>query len=134
MFNVEKSDNSKVIVEIGGHISAREMSDGIDELTELIADMPKAHVMTIYNDIDMPETGALFEEFKRLPQMLGMIGHLERVAVVSDQRWIRDMASLEGLMLPTVDVRGFAHSARAQADAFLDGTIEDIDDDENFPV
>ena len=84
-----------------------------------------------------PEAGAILEEMKRLPQLFGVIGKVKKVALVSNQKWIRDMAELEGKILPGTTIRSFEFKDRAQAEAYLEraDTPDSSDDDtENFPV
>ena len=137
MFTVENIAPDLVQIEIGGKITSEEMSTGLDTLLPLTNAMTDGRMLGLYYDIEFPEAGAIMEEMKRLPQLFGVIGKLKKVAIVSDQKWIRDMAELEGKILPGTTIRSFEFKDRAQAEAYLKmaGTSDDDEDDtENFPV
>ncbi|PTX55380.1 SpoIIAA-like protein [Litoreibacter ponti] len=135
MFTVEKAGAALIHVEIGGRITAEEMSQGLDTLLPMIAGMQDAAMRMVYHDVGLPELGAVMEEMKRLPQLFGALGHVKRVAVLSDAKWIRDMAELEGMVLPGTTIRGFPTGETASAEQFLSGEpLDDPMDDENFPV
>lgn len=132
MFNVEKTAPDMVQIEISGKLSADQMAQGLDALLPITKDMEDGKMLALYHDIEMPEMGAIFEEMKRLPQLFGVIGKVKKVAVLSDQKWIRDMAQLEGMVMPGTTIRGFEISDTTGANAFLADIDEDMD--ENFPV
>ncbi|RLJ58999.1 SpoIIAA-like protein [Litoreibacter meonggei] len=137
MFTVETLAPDLLKVEIGGKITAEEMSSGLDTLLPLTSAMADGRMLALYHDIEFPEAGAILEEMKRLPQLFGVIGKVKKVALVSDQKWIRDMAMLEGKIIPGMTIRSFEFKDRAQAEAYLDmadASDGDDDDTENFPV
>lgn len=136
MFTVEKTAPDRIFVEVGGKITADEMSEGLDAMLPMLREMEDAGMLMIYHDIGLPEVGAVMEELKRLPQMFGVMGRVNKVALISSQKWVRDMAELEGLVLPGTTIRGFSPEARPAAEAFLgNGDDEDAEGDfENFPV
>ncbi|WP_394198333.1 SpoIIAA family protein [Litoreibacter albidus] len=137
MFTVTPVSPDLVQIEIGGKITAEEMSSGLDALLPLTKSMTDGRMLALYHDIEFPEAGAILEEMKRLPQLFSVIGKVKKVAIVSDQKWIRDMAELEGKVLPGTSIRSFEFKDRAHADAYLgtvDSDADDDDDAENFPV
>ncbi|SFR44257.1 STAS/SEC14 domain-containing protein [Litoreibacter janthinus] len=137
MFTVEKTGKNLIQIEIGGKITAEEMAAGLDALLPLTKQMEDGRMLAIYHDIEFPEAGAILEEMKRLPQLFGVIGKVKKVALVSNQKWIRDMAVLEGKILPGTTIRSFEFKDRAQAEAYVgsEGATNDEGDDfENFPV
>ena len=135
MFTVETLGPDLLQIEIGGKITAEEMSTGLDTLLPLTKEMSDGRMLAIYHDIEFPEAGAILEEMKRLPQLFGVIGKVKKVALVSNQKWIRDMAELEGKVLPGTTIRCFKFNDRAKAEAYLDMSDTSADDDsENFPV
>ncbi|TDT77265.1 SpoIIAA-like protein [Litoreibacter halocynthiae] len=137
MFTVETLAPDLLKIEIGGKITAEEMSSGLDTLLPLTSAMADGRMLALYHDIEFPEAGAILEEMKRLPQLFAVIGKVKKVALVSDQKWIRDMAMLEGKIIPGMTIRSFEFKDRAQAEAYLDmadTSASDDDDTENFPV
>jgi len=139
MFKVEALAPDLIQIEIGGKITSLEMSVGLDTLLPLTKNMNDGRMLAIYHDIEFPEAGAILEEMKRLPQLFGVIGKVKKVALVSNQKWIRDMAELEGKILPGTTIRSFEFNDRAKAEAYLDmtenaGADADSNDSENFPV
>lgn len=139
MFTATKTSDRLLEIEIGGKITADEMKGGLDQLIDMLKASAKSNMLAIYHEIEMPEGGAIIEELKRLPEMFGLISHIDRVALVSPQKWVRDMAELEGKVLPGVTIRSFTPDQRAAAEAFVtpDTPSEadrDIDMGENFPV
>jgi len=134
MFTVKTLAPDLVKVEIGGKVTADEMSAGLDTLLPLTQKMTNGRMLALYHDIEFPEAGAILEEMKRLPQLFGMIGKVKNVALVSDQKWIRDMAMLEGTVMPGMKIRSYEFKDHAQAETYLGMDDGDDNDIENFPV
>ncbi|WP_298261622.1 STAS/SEC14 domain-containing protein [uncultured Litoreibacter sp.] len=134
MFKVETMAPNLLKVEISGKITASQMSDGLDSLFPLTNKMSDGRLLAIYHDVEFPEAGAILEEMKRLPQLFGVIGKIGKVALVSNQKWIRDIAMLEGKLIPNMTIRSFEFKDRSKAEAYLDIGNDEEDDFENFPV
>lgn len=134
MFTVETLAPDLLQIEIGGKITADEMSAGLDSLLPLTDKMSNGRILALYHDIELPEAGAIMEEMKRLPQLFGIIGKVKSVALVSDQKWVRDMAMLEGKIIPGMKISCFEFKDRAKAEAYLNMKEDDDDEFDNFPV
>ena len=131
MFTTHQTNPNLIEARVGGKITSIEMGTGIDALAAMARDMEDGSILMIYDDFDMPEAGAIVEELKRLPQLFEMISHVSKIAILSDQAWVRKAAEFEGMIIPGVTIRGYPIAERAQAEAFLSGE-QLVDDDNDF--
>jgi hypothetical protein len=88
------------------------------------------------SDFEMPSMGAIAVEFQQMSKLFSLIGKFEKCAVLSDASWIRTAAGIERAVIPSLQIKSFALSARKAAENWLDGRAENPDraDEENFPV
>jgi hypothetical protein len=52
-----------------------------------------------------------------------MIRKVDKVAVLTDQGWVQNLAAVESLLVPNLEIRSFAPDAEAAARAWLSGSV-----------
>jgi len=99
MLTITKPQSNRVDLEFAG---------GID-----------ANIMT--KDFELPTFGALGVEFSKLPKLFGLLGKIDKCAVLSDHSWIRTVAEIEGALIPNLKIKSFHLEDQKDAEAWLEG-------------
>ena len=121
MFTVHKPETNRVDIRVHGRIDAEQMREGLDALVAAAEGVQDGTMLYTIDAFEMPSAGALQVEFGQLPRLFGLIGRFRRCAVLSDAAWIRSVAEVEGAVIPGLEILGFAHDAREEAVAWLEG-------------
>lgn len=128
MLKITKVSSDRIDIEISGAIDSVEMATGLDRLIAEAADMKHGKVLYRISNIEMPSLGALAVEMGHLPSLIGLLGKLDKCAVLCDNTWLRTLAEFEGAVLPGLDIKGFAHESTKEAEAWLNGKSDGFDD------
>lgn len=133
MLIVTHPNPNRVDIELSKVIDAELMAEGLDALIEAAATIEDGVIMYTIPSFSMPTGGALAAEMMRLPQLFEAIRHFRRCAVVTDFGWIQTAASIEGALMPGLEIRCFDLADVADAEAWLmDAGESDLGD--NMPV
>ena len=119
MFNVTKKPEGRIDIEISGAINSEAMREGLDQLLEATEDVEHGVMLYRITDFSLPTLGALSVELQKLPELFGLIGKIDRCAVVTDQGWIRTAAEIEGAVIPGLDIKAFRSDDAANAETWL---------------
>lgn len=135
MLNVSKRSPNRVDIELSGALDADAMRTALDRLVEESEGVTHGRMLYRISDFEMPTLGAMAVELYQMPKLFGLIGKFEKCAVLSDTKWIRTAAEIEGAIFRSLEIKSFALSDAEAAEAWLDREDETADDDfENFPV
>ena len=136
MLNVSKLPANRVDIELSGALDADAMRSALDHLIEESEGVSHGKMLYRISDFEMPTLGAMAVELYRMPKLFSLIGKFEKCAVISDAAWIRTAAEIEGAVFRSIEIKSFALADTEAAEAWLDGRVEQDDDDEyeNFPV
>jgi hypothetical protein len=121
MFQVGTENGGLIVVEIGEEIDGEAMRAGLDLLFRATEGRRNAPMLYRVRHIAVPTAGALAVELGQLPRLFGLIGQLDRIAVLADQDWVRRLATVEGALIPGLTIRTFATGDEAAARAWLAG-------------
>ena len=104
------------------HKITGDMLDAImDRLDRAMASHDKVHVFVETHAIDGIELAGLPSYFARALPLFGKLSRFGRVAVVSDQAWIRAGTRIESAILPFISYRTFEPDERESAYAWVTG-------------
>lgn len=117
MLNSSVIDGTKVVTATyEGGLSSEDMDSIRERLREVVADHGSASLLVEYGEVDWGriEPEAAWKDLKSI----GMLEDIERLAVVSDQEWIRTVAGGAGALAPS-EVKTFTGDQRDDAVAWL---------------
>ena len=136
MVTVSKPSADRLDIEFAGAFGAEAMRSSIDDLIEKSEGISHGKMLYTISDFEMPSMGAIAVEFQQMPKLFSLIGKFEKCAMLSDASWIRTAAEIGGAVIPSLQIKSFALSARKAAEDWLEGRAETPDsaDEENFPV
>lgn len=119
MLTISKPSSNRVDITIDGGIDANIMTAALDELFEASKDVENGTSLYTIADFDMPTLGALAVEFSKLPKLFGFLKSFDKVALLSDNAWIRTAGEIEGFLIPGLEIKAFHLSERASAENWL---------------
>ena len=110
------SPNS-IRIDASGKIEAEATAAMLDRLFEVVGDRENLGVLAVYSAIRFPSLGAIGSELRRLDELWSLAKRIDRIAIVTDQGWVRKVATVEGKVLP-LTVRVFEPGQETAAAAF----------------
>lgn len=113
-----KSPDDVLAVKLSGTIDGKDLDAIMDRTEEIMAKHDKIHFFVETHDIGGMQLSALPHHFGRAFPMFGKLNRFGRVAVVSDQPWLRVGTRIESAMLPNVSYRVYKPEERDEAFGF----------------
>jgi hypothetical protein len=110
-----------IAVRVQGQLEHDEMERAIDLIERSISANERTHVFVEaigFRSLDMQH---LSDYLRRTWPLLGKLKRFGRIAVVSDQAWLRAAARIESALLPNISYEVFGPSEREQALAWVEG-------------
>jgi hypothetical protein len=104
-----------VALRVQGHIGRQDVAKSFDLLMESIASRPKTSLFIEVANLTGFDTEALADDFKLGRTLLDKLDRFDRVAIVSDQSWVRWASRIESALLPGISYRSYTLKEREQA-------------------
>jgi len=105
MLKFLKSPDDVIALKFSGTITGEDLDAIMDRVEEILAKHDKIHVFIETHDVQGMQLSALPHHMRRALPMFGKLDRFGRVAVVSDQAWMRVGTRLESAFLPNVSYR-----------------------------
>jgi len=119
------SSNPDVIaLRIGGRLERDELEDITARVEKSLAENEKTHIFVEIEGFSGFDLSALPQYLPSAAAMLGKLDRFGRIAVVSDQRWVRWWTRIESALLPGIGYETFSADRRDQALAWVEGRRE----------
>ena len=99
------SPDDVLALEISGTITGEDLDAIMDRTEAIMARHDKIHVFVETRDIEGMQLSALPHHMSRAFPLFGKLDRFGRVAVVSDQAWMRVGTRLESAFLPNISYR-----------------------------
>lgn len=99
------------------------MRKGLEAFLACLEDGKKTDFLYTISDFEMPSLQAIGVEFTYIPMLLASLRKIGKVALISDQAWLRKAAEVEGKLIPGLTIESFQPSERWQAEAWLLGEV-----------
>ena len=112
-----------LIVEVTGAMTAVAMEVALDMLVPEVRDMHHGGVLMRAQGVEWPTLGAIGVELRHWGQLMAMIRKVDKVAVLTDQGWVRNLATVESLLVPNLVIRSFDPDQEVTARSWLSGVV-----------
>ena len=109
---------------VTGHVAREDLDKCYDLLNESFANRPRTDLYIEVAGLTGFDTEALSADAKRAWSLLGKRDRFGRIAIVSDERWIRWASRVESALLPGVAYRTYTMAEREQALDWVQGRSE----------
>jgi len=118
-FTAELEAPNLLVVEAAGQMDAIGMEIALDMLVPVVRKMSHGAMLMRAHDVRWPTLGAIGVELRHWVQLMAMVRKVDRVAVLTDQGWLKNAAAVESLLVPNLEIRSFAPTEEAAARAWL---------------
>ena len=119
MFTVKRNGLNRLDIELSGKLDTENMKVALDELVTKSQGISKGKMLYDIIDFHIPSLGAISIELSRLPEMLNLMRRFDRVAVLTNQAWLKRASELEGMFFPGMEIKAFDRNQRSEAEAWL---------------
>ncbi|MEM6577043.1 MAG: STAS/SEC14 domain-containing protein [Pseudomonadota bacterium] len=119
MLTITKPTANRVDLEVSGQVDGDMMRRGMDDLLEKTADIQNGVMLYRIHELALPTLGAIGVKMEHLPKLFGLLGKIDRCAVLSDAAWIRTAAEIEGAVFPGIEIKAFPLGEENAAEAWL---------------
>ena len=119
MFDVSKTAENRLDIQISGSLDSAAMRQLLNELETAASDFSNGKMLYTISHFTMPTLGAMAVEFGHLPKLFGLIGKFDKCAVIADASWIQAVANFEGALIPGLSIKAYDPDQVAQAEAWL---------------
>jgi len=87
MLTITKPSDNRVDITFDGGIDANIMTAALDKLFDASKDVKNGVSLYTITNFDMPTLGAIGVEFTKLPQLFGLLGKFQKVAIRGGPRF-----------------------------------------------
>lgn len=106
---------------VQGHVAREDVDKCFELLAENFESHPKVNLYVEVAGLSGFDTEALSDDFKRGWALLDKLDRFGRVAIVSDETWIRWLSRVESALLPGISYRTYTLAERAKALDWVQG-------------
>jgi len=128
MIEFIKSADDVIALKITGKLMREELEKATALLEESLAAREKTHVYVEIENYHGFDLGILPDYLPHAFAMMKQLDRFGRVAVVSEQRWIRWATRLESALLPHISYETFEGAERHRALAWVEGKLNPLHD------
>ena len=109
---IDFGDTNVVGIKIDGKITEEEFDGIISKFEEKFERFEKVHLYAEMKNFDGMELKAFFKDLKF---GLTHFNKFEKEAVVTDEKWVQEFATISDPLVPMVEVKAFTYAEKAQA-------------------
>lgn len=119
LFLSERETPDLLVIEAHGQMDARAMEVALTMLVDTMEGMHHGGCLIRAEGIEWPSLGALGVEIRHFVQLMAMVEKLDKVAVLTDERWVTPVTAIESALIPNLVIRTFPPEAEEEARAWL---------------
>jgi len=122
MLNVELKASNRIEITASGSVEMQAMKAALDRFIKLAEPLQHVTCLADMTDVTLPDADAIRAEIDRLPKVEGLLGKIDKAAVVTNQVWITEAAKGAAVRFPALDIRIYQSHEHDRARAWLSGT------------
>lgn len=108
-----------LVIETHGAMDAVSMEIALDMLVREMAGMSHGGVLIHAQQVEWPTLGAIGVELRHWVQLMAMIRKVDKVAILTDQAWLKGVAAVESALIPGLAIRSFDPAEEGAARSWL---------------
>ncbi len=97
-----------VVMGMSGSMDAVAMEVALEMLVPVMEEMVHGGALIRASNVEWPTLGAIGVELRHWGQMMAFIRKIDRVAILSDQAWLKHAAAVESALIPNLVIHSFA--------------------------
>ncbi len=119
-FDSHREAENLMVMETTGQIDAIGMEVALTMLSEQMIGMHHGGILMRAHDVQWPTLGAIAVELRHWAQLMALIQKVDKVALITNQDWLRRAAAIESAVIPNLVIKSFGPEDEAAARAWLD--------------
>lgn len=123
MFRIDHAPDGLIEITLDSHSDPAETEAALQHLIGDLEAADLSNLLVHMGDAGLPQISTLAVQLRHLPHLMRLLSRIDRIAVLSDQGWVRTGAEIEGLVLPGVDIRAWPHADEAAARIWARGGV-----------
>jgi hypothetical protein len=120
MIDLNRSSANQIDIEFDGDISPEEMEVVLTDFIAMAKEIQSGKLLYKIQDFELPSLKAIGVKLMHLPQLFGTISSFNKAAVVTDKKWLQNVAEFEGMLIPGFEIKAFDSVEIEAAQAWLD--------------
>ncbi len=121
MYKIDKINDNRIDVTFSGQLDDNAMKGFISEFLPLSEGCKNGAMVFRLNDFRFPTMGALLVELSHLPKILATVHKFDRCAILTDEGWVKNWASVEAALIPGMKIKCFTSDQEEDAVAWATG-------------
>lgn len=121
MLRIVQNGPNRIDIDVSGRIDREMMTTGLDELIQQADGIEHGRLLYRIRDFEWPSFGALAVEFSRVPALFALASKFDRVAVLTDTKWVQKASEIEGALMPGLEIKAFDMDEASGAEVWLAG-------------
>lgn len=113
-----------LVADVSGAMTAIAMEVALDMLAPEVQTMHHGGMLIRAQGVEWPTLGAIGVELRHWVQLMAMIRKVDKIAVLTDTGWVKNLTAVESFVIPNLEIRSFASDQEAQARAWLSGAAD----------
>jgi len=118
-FESHRESDNLIVMRASGSMDAVAMEVALDMLVAEVEGMHHGNMLLYAEGVEWPSLGAIGVELRHWVQLMAMVEKIDRVAVLTDEAWVRAITVVESALIPNLVIKAFAIDKEADARAWL---------------
>lgn len=118
MFTVTRQENH-LHLKFDGALDPAQMDVALDDFEQKSEGLNNGTMLYEIGDFDLPSLATMGVKLGRVPRLLRLVGNFDKMAIVTDKKWVQKAGELEGALIPGLDIKAFNTEDLAEAEAWL---------------
>jgi hypothetical protein len=124
MLNIIEDSGDFIALEMEGKLRSEEIGQVVDLMEKATDANEKTHLFAEVRNFSGVEMAGVADHLKNSMPLFKKLDRFGRIAIVSDQTWVRAIAKVESLVLPNISYETFLLEERDRAFEWAKGELE----------
>lgn len=119
LFHSTLESPNLLVMEAHGAMDAVAMEVALNMMVREMEEMHHGGILMRAEGVEWPSLGAIGVELRHWVQLMAMVEKVDKVAILTDQSWLRRLAAVESALIPNLVFKTFGPDEEDAARAWL---------------
>lgn len=119
-YSIEAEHNRLITLDASGRLDPDSIAKGAAQLLEVTSEETPSCLLIRFQHMELGKLAAIASKWSRSREFLALQKRFEKVAVLTDQSWIRHSVIMQSAMLPETDAKAFDLGEEVDARMWLE--------------
>lgn len=119
MFKVTRDGNHRLNIYFSGSMTTEEMELALNDFISEAQPIENGTMLYEIDNFEFPSLSAVFLKLSKLPSLFGLLGKFNKAAILTDKKWLQTVSTIEGWLIPGLEIKAFDRDEKAQAEDWL---------------